>query len=238
MFGKNALVVDDSLTARTVLKHQLKQFDVVVESAHDGNHALKMLRSHTPDVIFLDHVMPGLDGFQVLERLKADRATRRIPVVMYTSQAAPHYIREAKVLGAVAVIPKDVTDEQLVDALNKAEVYQLNAANDERHVKPQGRESSGAAKARAANLRPVHPEARYVPTARSTERSKTAGKTTRSAAGNVTKSAAGARSRKSAATSGSSSWWLPLLLTALVLSQIHMVWRVEEQQRLIGDLHR
>ena len=55
MLGKNALVVDDSLTARTVLKHRLNQFDVILESAADGSLALELLRDHTPDVIFLDH---------------------------------------------------------------------------------------------------------------------------------------------------------------------------------------
>jgi CheY-like chemotaxis protein len=119
------------LTARTVLKHQLNQFDVVVESACDGSHALELLRSHIPDVIFLDHIMPGLDGFQVLERLKKSQSTKGIPVVMYTSQAAPQYTIEAKLLGAIAVIPKKVTNEQLMEALDKAELYQLSAANTE-----------------------------------------------------------------------------------------------------------
>ena len=131
MYGKNALVVDDSATARTVLKHQLNRFDIVVESASDGSHALELLRSHTPDVIFLDHIMPGLDGFQVLQRLKKNQFTKGIPVVMYTSQAAPEYTRQAKSLGAIAVISKKVTDEQLMEALDKAELYHLRAVNGE-----------------------------------------------------------------------------------------------------------
>jgi CheY-like chemotaxis protein len=131
MYGKNALVVDDSATARTVLKHQLNRFDIVVESASDGSHALELLRSHTPDVIFLDHIMPGLDGFQVLQRLKNNQFTKGIPVVMYTSQAAPEYTRQAKSLGAIAVISKKVTDEQLMEALDKAELYHLRAVNGE-----------------------------------------------------------------------------------------------------------
>lgn len=131
MYGKNALVVDDSATARTVLKHQLNRFDIVVESASDGSHALEILRSHTPDVIFLDHIMPGLDGFQVLQRLKKNQFTKGIPVVMYTSQAAPEYTRQAKSLGAIAVISKKVTDEQLMEALDKAELYHLRAVNSD-----------------------------------------------------------------------------------------------------------
>lgn len=211
MFGKNALVVDDSLTARAVLKHQLNQFDVVVESAPDGNQALRMLRSHTPDVIFLDHVMPGLDGFQVLERLKADEATRRIPVVMYTSQAAPQYIREARILGAVAVIPKNVTDAELVDALNKAEVYQLRAANDDLHTQTGNREVTAAADG-------------AVPAARFTAE--------------YDAQPTGLAVAPGAVVAGIRHWPVALLLTALVCSQGYMFWRDSEQRRIIGELQR
>ncbi len=92
-----------------------------------------MLRDHTPDIIFLDHIMPGLDGFQVLQKIKGDRATRRIPVVMYTSQAAPQYTSEARSLGAIGVISKQVSDEMLVSMLEKAELYRLEAVNEDSH---------------------------------------------------------------------------------------------------------
>ena len=82
MLSRLALIVDDSKTATAVLKHQLNQFDVMVESASDGNLALEMLRDHQPDVIFLDHIMPGLDGFEVLQLLKNNHATRGIPVII------------------------------------------------------------------------------------------------------------------------------------------------------------
>lgn len=238
MFGKNALIVDDSLTARSVLKHQLNQFDVVVESSPDGSHALKMLRSHTPDVIFLDHVMPGLDGFQVLERLKADNATRRIPVVMYTSQAAPKYIREAKILGAVAVIPKNVTDEELVDALNKAEVYQLGAANDDQHAAGSVRRVESAVDlSKPANSPSFEPELRSL----------SAGKGAASAEPLLDDEMPMARAesldtferrrragREQHAASG--GWLLPLLLTALLCSQAYLLWRDGEQQATITEL--
>lgn len=153
MLAKNALVVDDSRTARMVLKSQLSQFDVTVESAPDGGQALDLLRdhAHAPDVIFLDHVMPGLDGFQVLARLKKDQSTKNIPVVMYTSQAAPQYIKEAKSLGAIAVIPKNVSDEELAEALDKAELYRLTAANDDFAVADDGNIAPGEP-LRAANI--------------------------------------------------------------------------------------
>ncbi|MEM1156580.1 MAG: response regulator, partial [Pseudomonadota bacterium] len=238
MFAKNALVVDDSSTARTILKHQLGHFDVTVESAHDGSHALKLLRNHKPDVIFLDHVMPGLDGFEVLQRLKADSSTRRIPVVMYTSQAAPKYIREAMILGAVAVIPKNVSDEQLARALNKAEVYQIHAANDG-DVEHNNAAKNGYGDSPEASSQPTEP----APYPHHTGRlSNTAQPTAHNNVSHLHKTAPSdsaayhpiqdqPRRRHS-----TSNWLVMLLLAVLAVSHVHMFWRDQEQQQLIGDL--
>ncbi|MEM8659800.1 MAG: response regulator [Pseudomonadota bacterium] len=238
MFAKNALVVDDSSTARTILKHQLGQFDVTVESAHDGSHALKLLRSHKPDVIFLDHVMPGLNGFEVLQRLKADNSTRRIPVVMYTSQAAPQYIREAKILGAVAVIPKNVSDEQLARALNKAEVYQIHAANDGAAEPNHGAEQQYGGSP-SESPQPIESSPDPYRTARVTNPIES------TAHNNVSRLREPAPSHTAAYHSvqkqpsrrpSSSNWLITLLLAVLLVSHVHMLWRDQEQLQLIGDL--
>jgi CheY-like chemotaxis protein len=142
MLGKNALVVDDSRTARMVLKRHLNQIDIIVETANDGNHALELLRDHRPDIIFLDHIMPGMDGFEVLQLLKENQSTRAIPVVMYTSQAAPQYTSEAKSLGAIGVISKEVTNEQLMQLLDRAELYQLEAVNADKYDEAEKTDSN------------------------------------------------------------------------------------------------
>ncbi|MEM8562959.1 MAG: response regulator [Pseudomonadota bacterium] len=239
MFARNALVVDDSLTARAVLKHQLDQFDVVVESAKDGSHALKLLRDHTPDVIFLDHVMPGLDGFQVLERLKADNSTRRIPVVMYTSQAAPQYIREAKILGAVAVIPKNVTDEQLVDALNKAEVYQISAANDS-DIEPDHSVNHRNTAAASAERKPDQ-TSRHGRSAAKTDReqAQTHNGTLHLQRDTQYQRPDSISPQELRNPPGSvSNWLLAVLLSALLVSHIHMFLRDKSQAQLTNDLRQ
>ena len=123
MLDKVALIIDDSSTARTMLKHKLNKFDVVVETAGDGYEALQILQTHQPDIIFLDHIMPGMDGFQVLQQLKSNPLTHTIPVVMFTSQAAPKYSEEARSMGAIGVMPKQVTHELLSQMLDRAEQY-------------------------------------------------------------------------------------------------------------------
>ena len=79
------LVVDDSPTALYLLRSvfESEQYDVV--TATDGIEGLDEVRRRAPDLIVTDSVMPGLDGFALLRRLREDPATRRIPVVMLTS---------------------------------------------------------------------------------------------------------------------------------------------------------
>ncbi len=79
------LVVDDSPTALYLLRtvFESEQYDVV--TATDGIEGLDEVRRRAPDIIVTDSVMPGLDGFALLKRLREDPATRLIPVIMLTS---------------------------------------------------------------------------------------------------------------------------------------------------------
>ncbi|HEY1589954.1 MAG TPA: response regulator, partial [Rhodanobacter sp.] len=76
------LVVDDSATIRAVLGKMLNQDSHVVLKAPDGETALEMARKEIPDLIFLDIVLPGMNGFAVLRALRRDPLTRDIPIVM------------------------------------------------------------------------------------------------------------------------------------------------------------
>ncbi len=113
MAEKSALIVDDSATARIMLARVLATMDVASKHAKSGEEALSMLKLERPDLIFLDHLMPGMDGFQTLKAIKSNPDICDIPVVMYTSQSALKYREEAKALGAAAVITKQVDREQL-----------------------------------------------------------------------------------------------------------------------------
>jgi DNA-binding response OmpR family regulator len=76
------LVVDDSPTIRAVLGKMLTQDSHVVFKAADGETAIEMARKECPDLIFLDIVLPGMNGFAVLRALRRDPLTRAIPIVM------------------------------------------------------------------------------------------------------------------------------------------------------------
>ena len=80
--GMRILVVDDSATIRAVLGKMLTQDGHVVLKVGDGEGALAAAREKQPDLVFLDIVMPGMNGFAVLRALRHDPLTQAIPIVM------------------------------------------------------------------------------------------------------------------------------------------------------------
>jgi CheY-like chemotaxis protein len=105
---KTALIVDDSRVARAVLRKMLAQFGIEVDEVPSAEAAIEHLKLDSPDIIFLDHMMPGMDGFDALGILKANPRTATIPVLMYTTQEGQFYASQARALGAVEVLPKSV----------------------------------------------------------------------------------------------------------------------------------
>jgi CheY-like chemotaxis protein len=119
MAFKHALVVDDSRSARVSLKLLLEKYNMAVHFAESGEEAIEFLKSHLVDVIFMDHSMPGMDGFEAMAVIKADPRTATIPVMMYTAKEGEVYVGQARALGAVGVLPKQVQPGVLFDMLLK-----------------------------------------------------------------------------------------------------------------------
>jgi CheY-like chemotaxis protein len=102
-----------------------------VDSSESAEHALEFLRQTRPDVIFMDHLMPGMDGFQAIQAIKGNPDTAMIPVVMYTSQEGELYVSQARALGAVGVLPKTVKQADVSRVL-----YQLRLLPERREQRP------------------------------------------------------------------------------------------------------
>ncbi len=119
MSAKRALIVDDSRAARTFLTRVLERYDLQVDSAASAEEAIEYLIRQRPDVIFLDHLMPGMDGFQALTAIKNDPRTAMIPVMMYTSQEGELYLSQARALGAMGVLPKQTKPADVSRALEQ-----------------------------------------------------------------------------------------------------------------------
>lgn len=118
MGSKRVLIVDDSRSARHVLKRQLKKHDIQVDEVESAEDGLQYLLYNKPHAIFMDHMMPGMDGLQAVRIIKGNPATGLIPIIMYTSKDGGEvYVGQARALGAVGVIPKGIESAELEDLL-------------------------------------------------------------------------------------------------------------------------
>jgi CheY-like chemotaxis protein len=96
-----------------MLRKILQSLGMTVDTVDSGEEALDYLRGQKPDVIFMDHTMPGMDGLTALRRIQSNPDTAAIPVAMYTSKDEPAYRNEAHAAGAVDVLSKPATLEAL-----------------------------------------------------------------------------------------------------------------------------
>ena len=127
MAHKRALIVDDSRSARLFLARILEKHDIQVDSVESAEAAIGYLATRRPDVIFMDHMMPGMDGFQAVQAIKNDLRTATIPIMMYTSQEGEVYLGQARALGAIGVLPKQIKPADVSKVL-----YQLHLIADRR----------------------------------------------------------------------------------------------------------
>src|SRR5579863_6905796 len=128
MMARRALVVDDSKSARAFLTRILERYELAVDGVETAEQAIEYLTVQRPDVIFMDHLMPGMDGFQAVQAIKNNPRTATIPIMMYTSQEGELYLGQARALGAVGVLPKQIKQADVSKVL-----YQLHLVPDRRH---------------------------------------------------------------------------------------------------------
>ncbi|NPU94847.1 MAG: response regulator [Gammaproteobacteria bacterium] len=130
MSALQTLVVDDSASARNVLKRLLERKGAQVDQSESGIQALDYLKTKKPDIIFMDHTMPGMSGLEAIRAMRSNPDTATIPVVMYTSENDEAYKQEAMATGAVGVIPKPATWNKISEVLAGV-AYQRPAQADQ-----------------------------------------------------------------------------------------------------------
>lgn len=113
MPDKNIVIVDDEFDMAQLLKMDLEMEHYHVAFALNGHEALELIKKVHPDLILLDISMPEMDGYQVLEKLRAHESTKTIPVIMLTARGLEQDIQKGLKLGADDYIVKPFFPELL-----------------------------------------------------------------------------------------------------------------------------
>ncbi|MBA1445750.1 MAG: response regulator [Chromatiales bacterium] len=113
------MVIDDSKTIRRTAESLLKKAGCEVMTAIDGFEALAMIADHHPDVIFVDIMMPRLDGYQTCALIKHNEVYKGIPVIMLSSKDGLFDRARGRIVGSEQYLTKPFTKDELLGAIRR-----------------------------------------------------------------------------------------------------------------------
>lgn len=111
------LIIDDSTTIAYTMSKLLQRQGYKVTIANDGLSGYQSAKTQRPDVIIMDLLMPGMDGFQATRKIKSDESLKNIPVIVHSSKNMPLDRQWALKQGAVGFVEKPATEHDLIDAI-------------------------------------------------------------------------------------------------------------------------
>lgn len=115
--GINVMVIDDSKTIRRTAESLLTKAGCAVVTAVDGFEALAKIADHKPDLIFIDIMMPRLDGYQACALIKGNPSFRKIPVIMLSSKDGLFDRARGRLVGSDKYLTKPFTKDELIGAV-------------------------------------------------------------------------------------------------------------------------
>lgn len=108
--AKKILVIDDDATCLKMVDFVLKK-KYSIKTIQDAEKGIEIAKQEQPDLILLDIMMPKLNGYETLEKLQADKLTKKIPVIMLTAKEKMEDVEQAMMLGARAYLVKPITSD-------------------------------------------------------------------------------------------------------------------------------
>jgi twitching motility two-component system response regulator PilH len=111
------LVVEDDLTQQLILFKLLKKIGLNVIFANDGVEALEQVQKFCPDLVLLDVILPRMNGYEVCRRLKSDRKTEKLAVVLYSNKKEEWDLYWGIKQGADAYVSKLCEPQELIDTI-------------------------------------------------------------------------------------------------------------------------
>ena len=117
--GLKVLVIDDSKTIRKTAETLLAKEGCEVYTAVDGFDALAKVADYTPDIVFVDIMMPRLDGYQTCSLIKHNKVFRSIPVIMLSSKDGLFDRARGRIVGSEYYLTKPFTRDELLSAIER-----------------------------------------------------------------------------------------------------------------------
>ena len=117
--GLKVMVIDDSKTIRRTAETLLKKAGCEVFTATDGFEALAKIADHRPDIIFVDIMMPRLDGYQTCALIKHNQAFKTTPVIMLSSKDGLFDRARGRIVGSEEYLTKPFAKEELLGAIKR-----------------------------------------------------------------------------------------------------------------------
>jgi twitching motility two-component system response regulator PilG len=115
--GFKVMVIDDSKTIRRTAENLLKKQGYDVVTATDGFEALAKIAEHKPDIIFVDIMMPRLDGYQTCALIKHNKSFKNTPVIMLSSKDSIFDKARGRIVGSEQYLTKPFTKDDLLGAI-------------------------------------------------------------------------------------------------------------------------
>lgn len=119
LHGLKVMVIDDSKTIRRTAETLLKRQGCEVETANDGFEALSKVAEFRPDIIFVDIMMPRLDGYQTCALIKQNNVFRKTPVIMLSSKDSIFDKARGRIVGSEEYLTKPFTKDDLLEAIKR-----------------------------------------------------------------------------------------------------------------------
>ncbi|HLE28815.1 MAG TPA: response regulator [Anaerolineales bacterium] len=126
------LIVDDNEQLASVMQTALKRAGFEAHTAFSGDQALAWLSQNKPDVIILDLMMPGMNGFSLLRQLRASEPSRTLPVIVLTARSDLESRRQSESAGASDFLTKPVRSPELVEHVRRALASRADGAHAHR----------------------------------------------------------------------------------------------------------
>ena len=119
LYKRRVLVVDDSLTQRHLVVYVLSEAGFDIVEAGDGETAINNALAEPPDLVVLDVILPGINGYEVCSRLKKEKTTDSIPIILLTSKTSIADKIKGKLVGADIYLTKPFEEEELIKVAQK-----------------------------------------------------------------------------------------------------------------------